>query len=288
MSETQLTDEAIQSVAELAQAAQKAELFTVPSEHPAIWYTTKTDGTVQRHYRTPQPRNHRATRLVDVRRFVADHLVDFAGAVDDARGESRVTVWCWKGSVVAILDDEHHRLDQIKLQAPDSAAFQTLTRLSKSDEWLDQKAFLHLCKVELYGCVPSSFIDLMRQLKFTANQSGEGEVRAGRKSLGVSVQREALAGGREMPEEIEVLVPVYQDLIDGDDAHDQSGEAWDVFTTRVTCVLSIDYGANKLRLEPIPDELTRAKREADEWVFNKMKGMASDKVRVYCGSPNPS
>ena len=280
MSGTQLTGEAVARVAELAVAGKRRALLNVPGENPAMFPPGGPGGDLQSHEKSPMPRKHRATRLVDVRQFVTDHLADFPvdGAGDP---RSRITVWCWRGSVTSVLDDEDYRADTITLSAPDSAAFATLTRLSWSEEWLDQAAFLRLLKVDLFGCVPSDFITLMRQLKFSQATGGEGDVQAGRESLGVSIQREALAGGRAMPEDLVVTVPVYQDLIDGEDD-------WDVYTAKVVCALSVDYTNRRLRLEPIPDELTAAKRQADEWVFSKMRELASDKVRVYCGSPNPS
>jgi hypothetical protein len=153
----------------------------------------------------PTPRDHKAGSL--------DEIIALAnrfgeGATD--LGEGQPVVWYDEEKVVLVIDDSGHRVERATLTLDTSDVFACLCRLSKAREWMDQKPFVRLLKLDLAGKVePPYLIDRARKLKFEATSSSTGVVQRDRESLGRNITSEVTSDG-DIPEEVLVNAPVFK------------------------------------------------------------------------------
>lgn len=263
-----LSADAIKELGRMSEQAAGIRTVPLPAEPPHVYglYNSRS-GTYERCVAEPHPRAGTALRLSDVRTLVADRL-------KEAPSE-HIHVWCGQGQVHVVFDARGTRRGGCKLVCPVAEQFARLEQLAEEPEMLDQRAFIDLLRVDLAGAVPIDFIGMARRLKFTSNASGAGDVRQGRESFDRSVLLEVVADGADLPETINVTVPVYEDLQDDTD----------VYETVVECVFRLNAHNDTLGLLPLKDSLKAARRKADEWILSRLTSLVSDQVLVVCGSP---
>jgi hypothetical protein len=150
----------------------------------------------------PTPRDHKAGLS---RR---DHRAG-ESVRETSRGGSPV-VWYDDEKVVLVIDDAGHRIERATLPLETSDVFACLTKLAKGREWMDQKPFVRLLKLDLAGMVePAFLLERARKLKFEATSSTTGVVQRDRESLGRNITSEVTSDG-DIPEEVLVNAPVFK------------------------------------------------------------------------------
>jgi hypothetical protein len=215
----------------------------------------------------PTPRDHKAGSL--------DEIIALAnrfgeGATD--LGEGQPVVWYDEEKVVLVIDDSGHRVERATLTLDTSDVFACLCRLSKAREWMDQKPFVRLLKLDLAGKVePPYLIDRARKLKFEATSSSTGVVQRDRESLGRNITSEVTSDG-DIPEEVLVNAPVFK----------TAGER-DPYP--VACAVETDPAMGKLRLVPLPDEVERVRQLAVASIGGRLATGLKEGVNAYYGKP---
>lgn len=258
----------VKAIIDTAVASVKPSILTCDREPRDTYFIAKPDGSVEKFRADAAPRAYTAHGVSSIINMVTH----FAST----EPEKSFVVFCGRGRVQIVFDEAGTRRDRVTLQVPDSKRYQLLTQLENNRNFMEQRDLVSMLRVEFAGAIPSDFVSLMRQLKFTDNQTSEGTLAAGKESLGGAVLREAIAGGRDMPEEVTFRLPVYEDLVGKDGSQ---------FEASIVAVVDVNLAEKKIRLIPKPPELLAARRHADTWLYTQLTTLAKDlsNVRVFEG-----
>lgn len=223
---------AVEKIAELATAGIKTTTFTHESERKGVYYVVGPDGKAVKTLADPAWHHERLGTPAELVRFIEEH-----------KGESGV-VFYGEASVVYVYDINDRR---------NVAVCELKTTLQYG--WLlnptgamRQTDFIRLLRITLRGCLPpdSGLLSLVRNLKFNVTTDGGGTVQHGRESIGRSLKAE-LTGEGSIPEEVRLIVPVFQNH---------------PFSALVTCAVELAPQEQTLQLTPYPMEARRAMDEA--------------------------
>ena len=155
----------------------------------------------------PAAREHRVYTLDDLLKFA----VDYDEAADNRKGD--LVVWHNEEGVVLVLDDRDRR-DRVTFTLARSAAWLRLCHIASNKEVrFDLKAFIRLLRNEF--AVEESRIGPFREINFKLLATANASVTRGKESLGKSIEAEATTGSDDLPEEIEVAVPIYLNAAEG-------------------------------------------------------------------------
>lgn len=254
--------EAIQAVTEMANRAQEARVVHLPQEADDVYLLQKPDGTVERRIAEPAPRNYQLFTLYDL-----------AVAIREIPARDRRVVFVGRSQVSVSLDEAGARREWLRMRLPLSHEYKALKNCEALRTPLGQRAFVSMLRIDLAACVPADFVDVFRGLKCESKQTASSEVRPSRESLGREVLTEVKAGGKDLPEEVQVRVCVYRDLTDPE------------FHRVVRCVVQTDLQEMTFALIPVAGELERAQRETDELIRGQIEDTATADVLVLCGNP---
>lgn len=179
-------------------------------------------------------------------------------------------VWIDECNVYLVIDDaEGHRVNTATMVLKKSDVFKRLERLAASPEWLDQKAFLRLLRVDLAGTLPPGILlDRVRKLRFESGQVTTQEAVRNRESMGRQITA-AASGDGEIPEQVALELSVFSDTPE----------------LAVTCAVDVDPGRGLLQLMPLPDELERVTEIALNGLRKFIAGAVDEGVKVYLGRP---
>ena len=172
--------------------------------------------------------------------------------------EEGVSVWYGEEEVVAILNNEDRREYAIlPLQLSDR--FRALQSLPKA---FDQRSLILFLKRTLYGSIDESLLPRFRGLDFSKREEASSTVKHGEESLGRSIHA-AVVGAADIPEFMEVRVPVYSN----------PGLTWPQ-----TVRLSVDINVAQclVELTPLPDQLSLALAAAQEQLGTLLTNELSD------------
>lgn len=246
--------EALQYLTGLALESQKP--VEVPTGDPAerIYLFGKEVVKVA----LPEPfRKHTAGQV--------DSLIEVAARFQ----EDAPVVWVSEDSVVVVLDDEGHRAHLTTLPLVKSDLFDRLFKLADEPEWLDQKAFIRLLRVDLAGTLPPGvLLDKVRKLSFENSSVVSGSVARDRESMGRSLTSQVKADS-ELPETVTIVAPVFQ--LDA--------------PYPIVCAVDVDAARGLLQLLPLPDEIERAKRSAINGLIDRLQKSLAETTHVYHGKP---
>ena len=254
-----MLSEAIKAFADLVAAGHKCELVEVPGDPRRVWISQGGSYTAERLM--PAIREHRVASLPDILEAAAVWVGDST--------EGAGVMWHNEEQVVLVLDDEDRR-DRVTLPLTVSGQFLTLERLHNSPA-LDQRAFVRLLKHDLYRVVDPALLLTVRRLEVSSGGSRSSEINPGRER-GTQEFREELAGAADIPEYVDAVASVYSTL--------------GLRVERTLC-LSLDYElpAMRFQLEPLPDELTIAKQNAQLELHEALERGVPDGMPVLYGSP---
>lgn len=184
-------------------------------------------------------------RMLPPRRHQAATLESLLFAVSCWGKEEEFVIFQSPDRIVAVLDDSE-RFDTVTLALAYSERWQALHSLIKGGGALDHKQLIRLLNVTLRGGVNPTLVAQLRQINFTAGQTGGSGIQHGRESMGRSVEASVL-GTADIPESFLVSVPVYSNA----DLREPQ---------QVELTLEIDVGRQSFNVLPAADELTRGQQ----------------------------
>lgn len=162
---------------------------------------------------------------------------------------------------IRVVFDEDRR-DSIEMALPWSEPFAALSK-PEALTGLPQKDLVWLLRTTFRGTfAPAELLPTVRTIKFTAAGQSDSDIQHGRESMGKALQQEVVGAGT-LPEEVQFTVPVFADLV-----HESN-----FFSASVLCALDIDLERQRFTLKPLPDELAVARRQANVWVCERIRGL---------------
>lgn len=207
--------------------------------------------------------------IIDVPPPLRDHevstLADLIAYVDQIT-QSNPVVWHDDNGVILIPDDSDRR-DRVTFPLTHSARLVKLIQLRDQRQSFDQNRFIRLLRIELG--LEATMVNKFRKLDWENGDKARGSVQHSDLRLSKEVVAK-VQGIEELPEEIPVPVPVYQ----------QPGEREEYF---VQCAVEIDAVNRQFQLLPLPDEIERviACHQAD--IRSRLDAELS--CPIYCGRP---
>jgi hypothetical protein len=198
-----------------------------------------------------------------------DSLTSLGELAERFAGQSPV-IWVDSERAVLVLDDhEGHRVETAKMNFVKSDVFRRLESLAVAKEWLDQKAFIRLLRIDLAGTLaPGVLLDRVRKIRFESGQVTTQETARNRESLGRQITAAVSAEG-EIPEEVALEVFVFKGV----------GESF-----AITCSVDVDPARGFVQLSPLPDEIHRVMQLAVDDIRARIQS-GLEAIPVYLGRP---
>lgn len=246
--------EALQYVSELVTKGLKPE--PVPTGDPAK-LTYLVGGEVVEVPKAEPPRQHEATNL------------ETLAAMTERFLEHGPSLWVDEASVVLLIDDVGRRASRVTMPVEVSEVFARLVALAREKEWLDQKAFVRLLRIDLAGTLPPGvLLDRVRKLRFESGQVTTSEAQRNRESMGRTITASVSAEG-ELPDAVTLEVRPFK-------GHGEFA---------LTCSVDVDAARGLLQLAPLPDEIDRVKHLALRQIAEALGATVDGTVPVYLGKP---
>ena len=249
-----MIDEALITLVKLSQAAVEPKGIDVKDSRRKVMITT--GGDIKEITIPPADRSHYVASLADLVAFAKDH------APKDSVG----TVWHNADGVILLVDDSDRR-DFVAFKLALSKPWRTLQHLDDDEPALDQRRLIRVLRHDLG--LGEHVVGPFRRLDWTTQANGVGEVQRTRDRMGRDVNAE-VSGTAELPDEIQVHVPVY----------DVKGER---DTEQVMLSLDIDVPAQRFLLVPRPGELALAVDRRQDDIHERLESELE--IPVYYGKP---
>lgn len=258
-----MLEEAIQLIQATAVEAAEAKIVRIPGDErrAIVQHRDKLHESV-----IPPPcRKHVVHTLAA--------LMDFAREVhskkSDPNGPAPV-VWHGHNSVVLVIDDADRR-DTVTFPLTLSGRLRLLAHLERDKRSFDQKQFVRLLRIEL-GMANDPVVAKFRKLGWKVADDSSGRVQHGKARMGKAIQAE-VQGVDELPEEIVVEVPVYQ-------------EAGERTPYQVRCAVEIDPMNQQFGLTPLPEEIQKVMDLAQASIEQRLsEHLAELQIPIYYGTP---
>lgn len=191
-SENRVTGELI---AALARESQTAKILDIKNGDQTRTYV-QIGGDIKTIDVSPARRDH---VLLGV-----DDFVTLVGNYEQA------SIWYTEDSAFALLDDEN-RFDVARLVMHYSDEFALLMKLREKRVRMQQREFVAMLRFDLG--VAADLVARFRTVNWNASDNTVTDLKHGSDSLGKSVKAAALdAGSKELPEEIDIRVPMWKNL----------------------------------------------------------------------------
>ncbi len=253
--------DALKLIQDTAQEAQAAHILPELSGDGRKAFVQQ-GGEIKEFSLPPAPRRHVVHSLVD--------LILYA-----RREDNKFPVVWHDDSGVALLTDDADRRDAVTFPLTPSERFETLAMLAEDKPTFDQAKFIRLLRVDL-GLDNLKIVAKFRRLDWSLSDDGGGDVQHGANKVSKSVMAK-VQGIDELPDELDVQVPVYQ----------QTGERQ---TYIVKCAIEIDTLNRLLQLVPLPDELERVIDLAQASIHDRLTAALGEidgqqVIPVYYGKP---
>ena len=197
-----------------------------------------------------------------------EDLIAYANQ-DWIRANPKPVVWHGERGVTVVLDDGDRR-DLVEFPLTFSERFNVLTDLRAKRPLLDQRAFIRLLRIEL-GLDNLAVVGQFRKLDWALGDEGSANVAHGMERMGNQITAR-MQGVEELPDALDVAVPVYQ----------QAGER-DPYIVR--CSVEIDVQNRRLQLIPLPDELERIVQLAQASIRERLDNELAEGIPTYYGEP---
>lgn len=262
--------EAIQQIQRTAIEAADAKIVRIPGDERRV--LVQHIDKLQEYDVPPPLRKHVVHSL--------DDLIEYAKQVAtlvDADGGPHPVVWHGTRQVVLVVDDGDRR-DTVTFPLTHSGRLNRLSQLEREKTSFDQKRFVRLLRIEL-GMANDPIVAKFRKLDWKVADDSTGNVQHGKDRMGKAIQAE-VQGVDELPEEISVSVPVYQ----------EAGERQEYV---VRCAVEIDPINQLFFLIPLPEEIQKAIDNAQADIERRLldgllvEGMVESPatIPVYYGTP---
>jgi hypothetical protein len=250
-----LHPESLKLIQSTAQSAQEANLLPTLSGDGREAFV-QIGSEIKSFKLEPKPRNHVVHILDDIIQYAINQL------------KTGNVIWYDDSGVQLILDDADRR-DSVKFPLTKSTRFVALQELAKSGKWFLQPQFVRLLRLEL-GVDNLTVVSKFRKLQWTMGNDSVGEAGHGNQRIGNDILSK-VQGVEELPDEINIQVPVYQ----------QAGEREEFI---VRCAIEIDTINKMFQLVPMPDELERIVDLAQASIQKRLAKGVGD-IAIYYGKP---
>lgn len=241
-----------------------------PREPEHIYFTVRPDGTVERCVADPAPRDYTARSIAGLCAQVTELIKTMP--------DGPVCIFVGRENVVAVLG-ELDRRDRVTLPLRLTEPYKVLAD-GRALAGVKQNALLWILRSCFRNNVhPLSFVPDIKQIKFRSNTDSQSDVGQGRQSIGKSVMAEMLGVAGELPEEIQLVCPVYEDLGDPE------------LVTEFTCycAVGINLADQEFTVKPMPGEVESGAlksgvkiAERIEWRLGEL--VTGGKVKVFVHS----
>jgi hypothetical protein len=207
----------------------------------------------------PEPINDVLTTMADLEQWLIDYATD-EGAPVVFVGANRITALCHR-------EREHEKLS-CKVPLEHSKAWHSVLKLLGG---MKHREFVRELRGPLNGAVDPKYLPIFRNLDFArASSVARGVTNTGEK-LGRSVESLAQSASGEIPDQLQVTLPVYR---------------LDAISNQVVrCGVEIDPDNETIRFIPVGDDLEEAidmaRRQIVAWI-NQHKPAS---VTVFSGEP---
>ena len=249
-----MIEQALKYVSDLAARSVKPE--PVATDDPEK-LTYLVGGQIVEVARPEPPREHEAADLPTL------------AALADRFAACAPSLWVSDEAAVLVIDDAGHRAATVTLPIEPSDVFARLESLAKSKEWMEQKAFVRLLRIDLAGTMPPGvLLDRVRKLRFESGQVTTSEAQKNRESLGRTITAAVSAEG-ELPDCVTLEVRPFK-------GHEKFA---------LTCSVDVDAARGLLQLAPLPDEIDRVKHLAVKQIADALDDAIDSDVPVYVGKP---
>lgn len=235
----------ITKIDELARKANSQRVITVPGDPADVYHLQNAAGDYERRVAV-KPRQHKA--------LDETAILDFAARFAHP---SFTAIWYSREAVIAILDDYEEELldrnrESVTLTLRLSAQVKKLQELETKNEWLKQADVISLLRTAFHGCLQPAgeIIALLRQLKFTKNQSSNSDLQHGRRNVSSAIVAE-VTGRDQIPEVFKVDVPIFEN-------------AFPNFRDTVELIVDIDDLNERIKLLPAPGSIEAAIASAEQ------------------------
>lgn len=257
--------------------AASLERVSVPADPSHIVrYHNRDSGMVLKIEAVPKPREYVAANLSALAGLVLRHYE----TRDLDAPMPRCTVFVGEDAVVAVFDETGERRERVTWKLTRSETFDNLKEADGTP--MDQKEFLRFLRYTIRGHTkPTDLTSTIKQIRFENNSSGTSQIQTGKESLGKKVEM-SIAGidATALPEDVEVSVPVYDDLLDTDG---------NVMRFSVQTALETDIVSQKFTVRLLDGELRntvlRARAVIATDLTEALQSLA-DAVHVCLGHPN--
>lgn len=212
--------ESLKHVTELSRSAvaakEKVAILELPKEPPGVYGVILADGTFEKHYAEPQPRDHKLLSVDQIPSMVADFAGREVSNADEIFRNQEPSVWISPASVIVLEDDtaESLRNSRAVCHLRITPEFAFLKSCSERDNELSQKEFIRKLRIVLADALGEqldSVVKVMRDIKFGSRSEGAGSVQRGKESYGKSIEAQVYSEVGQIPEELVLSVRVFDD-----------------------------------------------------------------------------
>lgn len=197
-------------------------------------------------------------------------MVAFADAEATA---DKSAFFCDRSQIVLVIDKVKNR-DKARCHLSLTRPYDVLASMAPPNQpkLLTQAEFIRLLRIDMRGCLPSdsTFLSLVRALKFENGAIVTTSQKHGRESIGKTVLQ-SVTGDTELPEEIRLSVPVFDQLPSG-------------VRSNIDCAIEVLPSDGKFRLTPYPGEMVNAMNHALDSIDSILES-TDNSIPVYRGIP---
>lgn len=217
-------------------------------------------------------RKHKAQDLETIAAF-ADR---FQGTGTETNASNGASIWCSRSNVILLTDDSDRR-ERVTVEMIPSDQIVALANLDDKKPMQAQRDILFMLRTVFTENALTKFpqlISMLRKVNFTAGSQAEADIQRGKASLGKSVTAEAKFAGGDIPEQISLNVPVFDNNF--------ARRTYDVI-----CALEIYEAEQKFQLFPLPGEVEKAYAQAEAALASDILALLGkdSPVPVYYGTP---
>lgn len=134
---------------------------------------------------------------------------------------------------------------------------------------ISQRELRKLLKVDFYGCVPETLVDVISKVNWTLDSSGESEIVRGKASLGNKLTQQ-IKGLVDIPEYVDVTVPVFKSKV--------------YFAAKMKFYLEPDPETKNFSFYPIPGEIEKALCDAEKEIGKYLTAQFPEGFPIYFGA----
>jgi len=254
--------EGLQYLVSLGERNQ-AKLVELPGEPEHVYgFWNPASSRLERYTAEPGPIDYQAGSLAALR----DMLLDLG------RKETRVFVH--SDGVTAVLNGDGDRRARVSCELQRSKAWLLLTEMC--GRGFKQPELIQVLRTVLYGAAdPAKFLATVRTMRFSSSSEANASIATGVSSVSASAQRQAMANGAVLPDSIEFVAAVYDEVAD-DPAHQHV----------VVCEIDVDVERQLIYVRPRAGVMTAAECNTHGLIADFLRaGIQETGALVWMGKP---